>query len=246
MFPRLLCAVMLALPLGAATTVLYDDGVASLPAAQGWLFFGDNSFGAGASQTLVPGGTQLVTNGGTSAGYANRIPFFATLVNAGFPVLDRNVGFSLLFELKVTSESHSSNDRAGFSVILLSEDKFGIELGFWADEIWAQSGAGFTHAEGVSFDTTAAQRQYELLILGSTYWLSADGTEILTGSLRDYSGFGSQPYTLSRFLFLGDDTSSAGADVLLGRVELADVPEPATAGLVVAAVLLAAVWRRGN
>lgn len=246
MFQRLLCAVMLTLPLGAATTVLYNDGVASLPGTQGWLIFGDNSFGSGATQTLVAGGTQLVTTGGTSAGYANRLPFIGTLVNAGFPVLDRNVGFVLQMELQVNSESHGSNDRAGFSVILLSEDKFGIELGFWADEIWAQSGAGFTHAEGVSFDTTAAQRQYELLILGSTYRLSADGTEILTGSLRDYSGFGSQPYTLSRFLFLGDDTSSAGADVLLGRVALADVPEPATVGLVGAAMLLAAVRRRGN
>ena len=247
MLQRLLCAALLTLPLCAATTVVYNDTLASLPGAQGWLFFGDNSFGTGASQTLVPDGTQLVTNGGTSAGYANRIPFFGTLVNPAFPILDRNAGFVLEFELKVNTETHSSNDRAGFSIILLSEDLFGIELGFWTNEIWAQSGAAFTHAEGVAFDTTAAQRLYQLRMVGSTYRLFADGTEVLTGALRDYSGFGSQPYTLPRFLFLGDDTSSAGADVILGRVAVSDVPEPATVGLVAAAVLLAVVRRRqGN
>lgn len=235
---RLVSAVLLALPLCAATTVLYDDALPSTPGAQGWLIFGDDSFGTGASQTLVAGGTRLVTNNSTSAGYANRIPLFNTLVNAGFPALNRAAGYSLQFELQVNGESHASANRAGFSVILLSEDLFGIELGFWEDEIWAQSGPSFTHGEGVSFDTTAAQRLFELQILGANYRLLADGSEILTGALRNYSSFG-YPYTLTRFVFLGDDTSSAGADVVLGDVTLlTDIPEPAGMGAMALAGLL--------
>lgn len=241
---RLVIAALLALPLCAATTVLYDDSLPSTPGVQGWLIFGDNSFGTGASQTLVAGGTRLITNTGTSAGYANRIPFFNTLVNAGFPALNRTAGYSLQFELQVNAESHANVNRAGFSVILVSEDLFGIELGFWGDEIWAQSGPAFTHAEGVGFDTTAAQRLFELQILGANYRLLADGSEILTGALRNYSSFG-YPYTLPRFVFLGDDTGSAGADVLLGAVTLrTDIPEPAGTGALALAGLLMAVRAR--
>ncbi len=241
---RLLCAALLTLPLCATTTVLYDDALPSTPGAQGWLIFGDNSFGSGASQSLVTGGTRLITNTATSAGYANRIPILNTLVNAGFPALDRNAGFSLLFELQVNSESHSSNDRAGFSVILLSEDSFGIELGFWTNEIWAQSGPTFTHAEGANYDTTVAQRLYELQILGSNYRLLADGTQILTGALRNYASFGT-PYNLPRFVFLGDDTSSAGADVVLGDVTLlTDVPEPSGPALLSLLGLVIAIRKR--
>ena len=43
--------------------------------------------------------------------------------------------------LKLLSETHSTNDRAGLSLIVLSSDLRGIELGFWTNEIWAQSGA---------------------------------------------------------------------------------------------------------
>lgn len=158
--------------------------------------------------------------------------------------MDRAAGFSLLFELQVNSESHASNDRAGFSVILLSEDSFGIELGFWTNEIWAQSGPTFTHAEGASYDTTAAERLYELQILGSDYRLLADGTQILTGALRDYASFG-VPYNLPRFVFLGDNTSSAGADVVLGDVTLlTDVPEPAGPALLSLLGLVIAIRKR--
>lgn len=241
---RLLCAALLTLPLCATTTVLYDDALPSTPGAQGWLIFGDNSFGSGAVQSLVAGGTSLITNTATSAGYANRIPILNTLVNAGFPALDRVAGFSLLFELRVNSESHANNDRAGFSVILLSEDSFGIELGFWTNEIWAQSGPTFTHAEGADYDTTAAERLYELQILGSSYRLLADGTQILTGALRNYASFG-VPYNLPRFVFLGDNTSSAGADVVLGDVTLlTDVPEPSGPALLTFLGLVIAIRKR--
>ena len=60
--------------------------------------------------------------------------------------------------------------------------------------------------------------------------MSANNTLLLQGSLRDYSAFG-VPYSLRNYLFLGDDTSSAAANILLGEVilntnEPASVPAP--------------------
>ncbi len=247
MFGRLAFAALLTLPAYCTTTVLYNDQLPSTPGSQGWLIYGDNGFlsGGTATQTLVAEGTRLVTDNAVSAGYANRVPIFNTLVNPAFPVLNRAAGYSLTFELQVNSESHANNNRAGFSVILLSQDLFGIELGFWADEIWAQSGPAFTHGEGAAFDTTAAQRVYELQILGDNYALLADGNAVVNGSLRNYSSFGS-PYNLPSFLFLGDDTSSAGADVVLGQVTLlTDVPEPAgTAWMALAGLAVAVALKR--
>lgn len=151
--------------------------------------------------------------------------------NPAFPSLDRNAGFRLTFELDVHLESHSSNDRAGFSVILLAGDLQGIELGFWDDTIFAQSGSSFTHAEEVSY-ASPVETKFDLLILGDLYQLSANGTAILSGALRDYSSFG-LPYNLPNYLFLGDDTSSAGADVTLGDIALTPgVPEPGEWALV--------------
>jgi PEP-CTERM motif len=180
-----------------------------------------------------------------SAGYANRLPIVNTLVNVGFPVLNRTNGYSLNFELQVNAEAHQNNDRAGFSVILISQDLFGIELGFWTNEIWAQSGAAFTHAEGAAFNTTAQLVPYELRVAGGNYALFASGSQILAGVLRDYSAFGS-PYNLGSFVFLGDDTSSAGADVLVGTVSVSDVPEPATWALLGCALVGFGIMRRSR
>jgi hypothetical protein len=67
------------------------------------------------------------------------------------------------------------------------------------------------HAEEASFDTTAAIRHYELSVDGSSYSLTVDGAPLLSGPLRDYSGFGA-PYDTPSFVFLGDDTTSALAE----------------------------------
>ena len=64
------------------------------------------------------------------------------------PGLDRAKGFALLFSAQLDAETHKNTNRAGFSVILLADDKQGIELGFWTDTIFAQSDAPlFTRAE---------------------------------------------------------------------------------------------------
>src|SRR5262245_61896813 len=58
---------------------------------------------------------------------------------AGFPLLDRAAGFQVNFSIQMENESHSNNNRAGFSIIVLSNDARGIELAFWENEIWAQN-----------------------------------------------------------------------------------------------------------
>ncbi len=161
--------------------------------------------------------------------------------------LDRATGYTLGFELKVNSESHASNDRSGFSVIVISSDLQGVELGFWGDEIWAQN-AGFTHGEGSSgFNPSSAVVAYALTVQGSAYTLTANTVPILTGSLRAY---GTAPYTTPNFLFLGDNTFSASADSTLGNVTFTAVPEPGEWAAITSlgALGFAAVrrWRQGR
>lgn len=226
--------------------VLYDATAGTLPASQGWLAFITN--GGSSSQNYVSGqGVRLVTDNAAQAGYFNKNPLTNTFINGGHPVLTRSVGFSLSFDLLVTSEGHQNNNRAGFSVIALANDNRGIELGFWTNEIWAQNDAPiFTHGEGIGFNTTV-KTNYLLTLLGNSYTLQAAGNPILSGALRDYSTFGI-PYTNSSFLFLGDDTTSAAADVTLGTVLLtASVPEVSTWLMLVVAlggVVGVLIWRK--
>lgn len=219
----------------SAGILLYNDSLAQRPADQAWLTSADNSLltGGTVTETVVAGvGVNLTTDQAVSAGYSSHTPF-GLLKNAAFPVLNRTSGFSLGFELQLNDENHLSADRAGFSVLLLSSDSFGIELGFWKDQIWAQSDSPlFTHAEAISFDTTAGEIAYELAIQGNSYSLFGNSLLLLNGSLRNYSAFGGPPYTLSNYLFLGDNTSSAGADVTLGNVSLSTVPEPGLSGMI--------------
>ncbi|NJR49356.1 MAG: hypothetical protein HC780_07050 [Leptolyngbyaceae cyanobacterium CSU_1_3] len=95
----------------------------------------------GATQTVSAGTTTLNTtaNNALQAGYAITAP-------AAF-ALNRTRGYTLGFNVQLLSEDHSSNDRAGFSVIALGSDKRGIELGLWTNStqktgsIWAQTTA---------------------------------------------------------------------------------------------------------
>jgi hypothetical protein len=139
------------------------------------------------------------------------------------PALNRARGFTLLFTAQLDTETHNSTDRAGFSVILLADDQQGIELGFWTDTVFAQSDAPlFTHDEDASFPTTDGLTAYALTVLGTNYVLRADGVPLLSGPVRDYTEFGGliSPYRIPNFVFLGDNTRSAGAAVRLGRVAL--------------------------
>ena len=208
----------------AAETLLYDGTLDTTPGSQPWLSF--LAVGGPAPETVANDATTLETINTDSAGYSN----YSGLAqkNANFPPLNPVEGFRLSFTVSVNSEDHSGvngPNRAGFSVILLGSDKQGIELGFWADEIWAQEGGSqnlFTKAEGAAFDTSVSTT-YDLTIVGNSYMLGSGATPILSGSVRDYSAFSGFPdvYDLPSFIFLGDDTSSAHANITLAEVVLA-------------------------
>jgi len=228
--------------LKAELITLFDGN--GLPANQPWLSYA--SSGGTATQTGQASGVRLVTDLAASAGYSNYTPL-ATLKNGNFPSLNRANGFELNFNVAVSSENHSRNDRAGFSITLIGSDVRGIELGFWGNQIWAQEESPlFTHGETVDFDTSV-QRDYRLRVQDNSYALFSGGDQLLTGSIRNYTAFGAPPYILPNFLFLGDNTSSAGADVTLGAISLQSnltaVPEPSSLFLLLAASTWV-VWRK--
>ena len=202
-----------------ADFVLYDGALNTTPDAQGWLYLA--SPGSAATKTAAGGVTVL----DSTAASSDMAGFFST----GHPLvgtLDRAAGFTVTFRLQLDRESHTSNDRAGFSVIALGSDSKGVELGFWNNEVWAQKDSPiFTHGEGAAFNTTAALTDYALTISGNGYTLKAGAQTLLTGLVKDYSAFGA-PYTQKSFLFFGDDTTSAAARTQVARVTLGAVPEP--------------------
>ena len=212
-----------------AAMLLYDSSLGTLPSEQNfsWQAFSlQPHFLTLASQTYSTPVTVFSSTGQLDdyAGY--------TVSQTVMPTLSRAAGFQLAFDLRVISENHgSNNDRAGFSLILLSEDLYGVEMAFWQDEIWVQEGNGaqlFTHAEGVPYDTTAALTTYKLTVFNNSYLLVANDALLLSGSLRQYTdwtppfGILIDPYEQPNQLFLGDDTSSAGAEVWLGDVTIQD------------------------
>ncbi|WP_081602983.1 DUF4347 domain-containing protein [Fortiea contorta] len=242
----------------AGLTPLYNGSLGGAPNTQGWLQFSATpaigAVASGGTQTINGGETKLVSTKEGGAGYSNYNGGLPIPLNPAFPVLDRNQGFTLSFDLKINSESHSSDDnndgiqdRAGFSVIVVTSDNTkAIELGFWEDQIWAQNDGPntpigssrtlFTHSatETVLYDTKKQLTRYDLTIQGDTYSLFAAGgvAPILKGSLRNYTAFDHtkagplgtplsyDPYERANFVFLGDNTTSAQADINLQRVEL--------------------------
>ena len=229
----------------AIVVPLYDGTLNTTPDLQGWIY---QTLPVVSSATQNAGGgvTTLDTSAveSDSAGYFSEFPLLGS--HPSFPTeLDRLTGFKVSFGVEIIQENHSSSDRAGFSVIALSEDMLGLEVGFWEDEIWVQDDDPiFTHGEGVAFDTTVGITDYDLTILQSGYTLYANGSPILQGALRDYSSFGF-PYDTPSFVFLGDDTSSASAiiDLASAEVETALVPEPRT-NLLMAAVMIVIIALR--
>lgn len=224
----------------AATVTLYDG--TTLPNSQGWTY--QNPQG-NATQTLGSGFTTLDSTLAGQGDYAGYLRF-----GTGVFPLNRTIGYTIAFNVQVSSEDNSGsdkngdgiNDRAGFSIIVLSSDLQGIELGFWTNEIWAQNegaekppptGTRFTHAEGVAFNTQSSLIRYDLSVSGNSYSLFANSNynaPILSGSLRNYSNEPSpfppfpSPYIIPNFLFLGDNTTSASARINLGRVSATDAP----------------------
>lgn len=226
-------ALLASVPVAARAQVLYDGALNTAPGDQGWF-----AFTVGATETVSGGATTLDTQAlnAVQAGYSRTDT-----------TLDRNGGFSLRFTVRLLAESHANPDRAGFSLICLTSDAKGIELGFWSDRVFAQSDSPslFVHAEEGFLDTTAARTPYTLDVQGSAYTLRAHGAVVLSGALRDYTGFAGfpDPYETPNFLFLGDDTTSARGAFQLSRVAVT-APEPGTLALAAAGLALRNLRRR--
>lgn len=221
---RALFAMGALLTASHAQAALYDGSLGTSPAAQGWTSVIAAPF---ASETLGNGGVTLDTS-------------FSNALQSGYslflPNVDSSTGYSLSLTAQLNSESHTGNsNRAGFSVILLDNIHQGVEIGFWTDQVWAQA-VGFTKAESSAFDTTNLTT-YVLTLQSGNYSLSVNNSTILSGSMRDYSAFGT-PYNLNNFLFIGDDTSSAKASVKINQVaQVATVPLPSSGFLMFGPVL---------
>jgi hypothetical protein len=175
------------------------------PAGQpSWHYLTKPLVGAKAARSRLSDGWRLDSLGETkdSAG------FFS--LRLARPKVDRRKGYTMRFRLAVRSERHARAERAGISVIVISDDLKGVELGFWSGEVWAQTDNPlFTHGEGAPFQTSGSA-EYALTLRGDRYELTAGGRRVLEGPLKNYSSFGF-PYNQPSFLFYGDDTSSAGA-----------------------------------
>ncbi|MBM4093327.1 MAG: PEP-CTERM sorting domain-containing protein [Planctomycetes bacterium] len=242
-------------------TTLYDGTLQAVTPdnySPKWLAFG----GVGGSQSYDSGtqSTRLVTSDQDQAGYSN-YSMFTGPVNSSFPKLDRTKGYSIGFTLQITSESHTRTERAGFSVIAISSDvasgvKSSIEIGFQDGRLFSQNDNPLfgnpVADENLGFDPVGTGFiDYVLSVRGSNYSLSVGDTVVLAGSLRDYTAADLppllDPYEKPNFIYFGDNTTSASADINLRKVtvSVATVPEPSSfAILAVGGVLLLVFQKR--
>ena len=76
----------------------------------------------------------------------------------------------------------------------------------------------------------SAAVDYELRLAGDRYQLNAGGRKVLEGPLKNYSSFGF-PYDQRSFLFYGDDTGSAAADMELSGLRVEYGPPAGAVGI---------------
>jgi len=226
---------------------LYDAQSGLLPTAQpdwNWTY---GAIGTG-STTNVVGGV-LVLDSTASTGQAGFNHLSASL--------DSTVGFTLSFAFRLESESHDpAGHRSGFSIIVLDQAAQGVELSFWTNEVWAKTPTGtFGHSATESIDVnTTVDRTYRLTFLSGQYTLTTDGAATLTGALQHYNYNSGNPmvdpfvnaiYDQTNYIFFGDNTGSAAANVALSAINLAPVPEPGEWALMLAGLgCVAAAIRR--
>ena len=217
--------------------VLYDAALNTLPAAQGWLSGGIGPVTQGAAGGVYSFDSTAQTS--TQWGHS--------LTLNGAP-LDTDQGFDLTFTLRVISEDHGTNqNRAGFSMLFTGQDPtHSLELAFWTDRVWAyhydaQQGSPFVQGVGAAIDATQ-WINYSLQVRQQSFSLLSGATLLMAGALQDYTAQGA-PYSLTNFIFFGDDTSSARASVQLAAIALSPVPEPAPVLMLTLGLLVLGVRR---
>ena len=232
-----LCAA--AVPASAAT--LYNASLGSAPVAQGWTTLVVGAAALEAVTVGVPPAYSLVTTGAGVSYFGNAL--------IGSSTLNTATGFDLSFSLKVVSETHVGNNRAGYSVVVVGADPTkAVELSFWSGNVWvpnynAADPDRFVHGADAAFNPTGAFHTYLLSVRNQQYTFSADGNALLSGALHDYTA-GGPPYTQPNFLFFGDDSSRGTSATELAFVNLTPVPEPAPAALWLAGLAALVWWAR--
>jgi hypothetical protein len=201
------------------------------PKEQGWTYLKTSLQTAPTAQATSSG---TVLDSGSSQNYAG---YFIT---APFN-LNRTDGYAISFSIKINSESHTKDNRSGFNVIVVSNklstetQPYAIELAFWENSAWAYN-PDFSRAETVSINNKDTVRHFVLYVKGNSYQLFervarsskiASGA-ILQGSLRQYTGFTPppglpNPYTTPNLIFMGDETTSATANVSISNVFATEV-----------------------
>lgn len=232
-------ATALAAPAQAATLF---DAAAGLPGAQGWTTLTISSGGAAGNASLAGG---LYTLDSTVPGVDTFGQWRLSPVT-----LDPAGGWQADLRLRIVDETHTSNDRAGFSMLFVGSPATGsIEIAFREDRIFAYAyqGGSFVQGVGAAVDTTDQLHDYQLLVSNQQFSFARDGTLLFSGNLQDYTPQG-LPYNVGGFLFFGDNTSSGSGIAELARIDLVNpVPEPGSAALLASGLLLlGAVARRSR
>lgn len=249
--PRLAIAIAASLQgVGAETAALYDPdrvpGTTETLVEQGFeavssdLFNQDGFYAAGDGVTAFdsgPGDEQVASFYTHGLITGNRF-------HPAAQTLDRLLGFRVSIDLAVEFESNDgtdldgdgAGDAAGFSLAVISSDILGIGIQFWGDRVWAtepvvDEETGETllvQGEGIGQPTAsmASLRRYDIEVKGGVYRVRADGATLLTGPLRDYSGFGGVPTpfgTLNNFDKPNSITFGDATRVSRSRVQIGDV-----------------------
>lgn len=162
--------------------------------------------------------------------------------------LDRLQGFELRFRIRILSEVPESWDHRGpFSIMINSSDKLGVNLYFNTYEIHSQKlsvDTGTVKDQVYSIDATKFT-DYVLALQGTSFTLTADGLQILSGSLIDftniytkypYVGFGDTSYASSGITDISY-MSLNGEGVILDIPAPASIPEPFSIGLLLSALV---------
>ena len=163
----------------------------------------------------------------------------AYFITSSSPGLSRTLGYTVNARIRINEMHPSSNVHRGAIDLFTTsdEDNMGIMVRIRDGGIVINDN-NWTTIQSVYFGAgetdTSEFVDYSLHIEGSTYTLSADNVEILSGSLYTY--------TLSNRIQIGDSTYGGAGIADLAYVELirhgiAPIPEPSTIMLILAGII---------